>query len=253
MAVTKKDLSNDLLAMGLKPGDTLLVHSSMKSIGPVEGGPDAVLDGLSEFLRPGLLVFPTLSYESVDAGHPLFSVRDTPSCVGLLTELFRKRPEAVRSWHPTHSVAASGDDAARFAAGHELDETPCCRKGPWGRLLDRKARILFVGTGISCNTFLHGVEEWNKVPDYFTKKPEMLKITTPGGRIIERGYYRHDQHNSNNYAKLEPLFIEKGAMTAGKFGAAECRLGDCVLMESIVTDLLKSDIRFFFHDRMPAS
>jgi aminoglycoside 3-N-acetyltransferase len=253
MGHTKESLKEQLRRMGIPPDCALLVHSSMKSVGPVEGGADAVLDSLMEHLSAGLLVFPTLSYATVDSAHPEFSVLETPSCVGLLTEMFRKRPGVARSWHPTHSVAAVGKGAGAFVKGHELNRTPCAKDGPWGRLPDLKARILFIGTGISCNTFLHGVEEWNHVPDYFTKEPEKLRVETPDGRILEREYFRHDQHNSEHYAKIEALLVGRGVMKAGeaeKFGDAACHLGDCEGMERVVTELLRKDIRFFFHDRL---
>ena len=56
MAYTKADLKHDLAAMGLTGNETILIHSSMKSIGPVEGGADTVLDALMEFFAEGLLL-----------------------------------------------------------------------------------------------------------------------------------------------------------------------------------------------------
>ena len=59
MAYTKADLKHDLAAMGLTGNETILIHSSMKSIGPVEGGADTVLDAWMEFFAEGLLLLPT--------------------------------------------------------------------------------------------------------------------------------------------------------------------------------------------------
>ncbi|MBQ8315820.1 MAG: AAC(3) family N-acetyltransferase, partial [Lachnospiraceae bacterium] len=50
---TKADLMQDLKNMGLKPTDALMVHSSMKSIGPVDGGADTVVDAFMEYLEDG--------------------------------------------------------------------------------------------------------------------------------------------------------------------------------------------------------
>ena len=58
MSYTKLDLLQDLADMGLTGQETILIHSSMKSIGPVDGGVDTVLDALMEFFRPGLLLLP---------------------------------------------------------------------------------------------------------------------------------------------------------------------------------------------------
>ena len=69
---TTNSLINDLSEMGLKGDETLLVHSSMKSIGDVNGGADAVLDAFQRFFASGLLVFPTFTYLSVTTRKPLF-------------------------------------------------------------------------------------------------------------------------------------------------------------------------------------
>ena len=59
--VTKTDIKNALTELGIQKGDVMVVHSSLKSFGHVEGGADAVIDACLETLTPsGTLVFPTL-------------------------------------------------------------------------------------------------------------------------------------------------------------------------------------------------
>ena len=158
---TYTTLTKDLQQSGLVPEQTVLVHSSMKSIGEVENRANTVLDVLMDYFgQAGLLVFPTLTWSNVNAAQPLFSVLDTPSVVGILPQLFRQRPGVIRSLHPSHSLAAFGQDAGVFCAGHERFQSPCARQSPWGRLYDRNAKILFLGVSIAHNTFLHAVEEW---------------------------------------------------------------------------------------------
>ena len=126
------DLRRDLIAMNLHPSDTLLVHSSMKSIGEVENGADTVLDVVMEYFgKDGLLVFPTLTYSRVNTATPRYDVVNTPCSTGILPELFRQRKGVIRSLHPTHSVAAYGRDAAAFVAGHEKFATPAAVGSPW--------------------------------------------------------------------------------------------------------------------------
>lgn len=108
MAYTKADLKHDLAAMGLTGNETILIHSSMKSIGPVEGGADTVLDAWMEFFAEGLLLLPTHTWRFINEENRVFDVRRSPCCVGILPELFRQRPGVVRSLHPTHSMAAYG-------------------------------------------------------------------------------------------------------------------------------------------------
>lgn len=160
MAYTRQDLLNALKELNINPKGTLLVHSSMKSIGEVEGGADTVLDAFSEYMKEGLLVLPTHTWGTIDMNTLRFDVNETKCCVGILPELFRKRPGVIRSWHPSHSVAALGKDAAEFVADNELCDTPCARTSPWGKLLDRDAQIMLLGVDLTRNTFIHGVEEW---------------------------------------------------------------------------------------------
>ena len=56
---TKEQLKKQVENMGLTGEETILIHSSMKSIGEVEGGADTVLDALIEYFGHGLLLLPT--------------------------------------------------------------------------------------------------------------------------------------------------------------------------------------------------
>ena len=142
---SKNDIINSIINIGIKSTDTLLVHSSMKSIGKVENGADSVLDAFMEYMKEGLLIFPTYTWKQMNDEYNIFNPETEPSCVGILSNIFRKRPGVIRSLHPTHSVAAYGEDAADYTSGEEKWDTPCPRGGCWGKLYDRKAKILFLG------------------------------------------------------------------------------------------------------------
>ena len=246
---TKESLMNDLINAGIQPSDTLLVHSSMKSIGMVAGGADAVLDVLTDYFKEkGLLVFPTLTY-SLNASNPVFYVNKTPSQVGLLSDMFWRRPGVLRSLHPTHSVAAWGHDAAEFIAGHEIFDTPCAEGSPWGRLADRRAKILFIGTKtICCNTFLHGVEEWFGVPGMLTEaKERLLSIDADGIEHVVPSR-RHIGSHSNYYGKMQSLFEHRGILRHVRFGDAACFLLESAMAKEIVMECLKADSQLFTHE-----
>lgn len=102
---TQKELLQQLNAMKINPKGTLLVHSSMKAIGQVEGGADAVLDVLCEYMKNGLLVFPTHTWSQMNETYNIFDVKKEPSCVGLLSNLFLKKRKycAFLSSHPLGS------------------------------------------------------------------------------------------------------------------------------------------------------
>lgn len=245
---TKTDLIKYISSLGIKPEDTLLIHSSMKSIGNVENGADTVLDAFIEYMKPGLLIFPTHTWEQINDECQTFIPLTDHSCVGILSNLFLKRPGVVRSWHPTHSVAALGKDAIAYTKGEEKWDTPCSRGGCWGKLYDRKAKILFLGCSMKRNTFLHGVEEWNHIPMRLTDIYQNLKIITPDGREINRPSYRHYSpvgDISANYDKMEAPFIYKGIAKKGLIGDAVSILCDAVEMADLTTSFLQRNPDLF--------
>ena len=222
-AISKKTLIQQIQALGIDPSDTLLIHSSMKSIGTVEGGIDGVLDVFSEYLQYGLLLFPTHTWMDWNCPGNVFDVQNEPSCVGVLSETFRKRPGILRSWHPTHSIAGLGLDAQNFLAGEEKTQTPCPREGCWGRLYDRNAKILFLGAPTRTNTFIHSVEEWHNIPDRLAKEATNFKIVTPDKRQLTCPQFRHSStfgDVSQHYGKVESLMLNEGIAKKGFFGSA---------------------------------
>jgi aminoglycoside 3-N-acetyltransferase len=248
---TKAELQKQLEAMGILPTDTLLVHSSMKAIGEVEGGADTVLDALMDYMHKGLLVLPTHTWQQINAEYNVFDVLHEPSCVGILTNIFRQRPGVIRSWHPTHSVAAYGKDAADYTRGEEQFDTPCPRAGCYGKLYDRKAKILFLGCRLNRNTTIHGVEEWNKIPNRLATVPQLLWIKTPQGDMIRRPMYGHFSpvtDISSNYIKLEAPLLARGIARRGAFGKAECIIVDVVPMVELTTTFLQKNPDLFIDD-----
>ena len=250
---TKNQLTAQLRDMGIDPRGTLLVHSSMKAIGPVAGGADTVLDALCEYMGEGLLVLPTHTWRQMGPAYAVFDAKNEPACIGLLPNLFLRREGVIRSLHPTHSVAAVGRDAAAYTAGEENTRTPCPRNGCWGRLYDRRASILFLGCTLKSNTFLHGVEEWNETPNRLAKEPQIFTVIAPDGRRFTVPQYRHHTENpqvdpSEHYDKMEPLFLRRGAIRYGAFGDARCILGDAVKMADITGRRLRQDPRLFDDD-----
>ena len=239
---TKQDLLNHLAALGIDPKGTLKVHLSYKAIGDVAGRGDTVLDVLAEYMKEGLLVLAAHTWDNVRERNPVMDVLHTPTCVGILTEIFRKRIGVHRSLHPTHSVTALGNGAANFVAGEEKIETPCGKGGTYYKLWERDAQILLIGVNFTCNTFIHGIEEWDgaigsiseKRADYYTINHEGYRIFTP--------QYRHcAKIGSKTFSKLESSAIQQGILTLGNFGDATTRLMSAKALRGMVAPLLKKD------------
>lgn len=238
----KEDLIRTFTEIGIKPTDTLLVHSSMKAVGSVENGADTVLDAFMDYMKDGLLVFPTHTWAQMNEEYNIFDPETEPSCVGLLSNLFRRHPGVLRSLHPTHSVAAYGADAAAFVSGEERWDTPCPRGGCWGKLYDRKAKVLFLGCSLRSNTFLHGVEEWNHVAMRLAETRQPLKVRMPDGTLADTPQHRHFNAQcdvSDHYGKMLEPFLYLGIAKKGRIGAAESYLCDACGMADVTSVFLK--------------
>jgi aminoglycoside 3-N-acetyltransferase len=243
---TKQDLMSAMKEMGIQSTDTVLIHSSMKSIGTVEGGADTVLDVFMEYLSEGLLILPTHTWANMSQTHDVYDPANEPSCVGLLTNLFRKREGVHRSLHPTHSLAAFGKDSINFLKGEDDMTTPCSPDGCYNRLRERNAKILLLGVNHSRNTYLHCVEEVLQVPDRLTLSPVRFQIIMPDGNVKASNMYRHyntkTAHISQNYTKLEEAFYHKEAAKQVKFGDASCILCDVNQLFQVTEQVLSHEM-----------
>ncbi len=200
--VTASMISKGLGAIGVVHGDIMMVHSSLRSFGSVDDGADAVVDAMIDAVgEGGTVIVPTLTSTLAESVHKeltgqAFDIDETPSRVGLITETLRKRPEARRSSHPTHSVAAIGAAAAEMVAGH--GPTTFNVAGPYGKYCAGNAMIVFLGARRTQNTTLHAVEEWMAMPYLETIKAMVLEegvpraVDCPAFPSGDRGFYKNE-------------------------------------------------------------
>ena len=238
--------------MKIKKDGTLFVHSSLRAIGPVDNGGEGVLDALMEYMNEGLLVLPAHTWEFINDSNNVFDPWNDMTCVGTLPNLFLRRANTFRSLHPTHSVAAYGREAEAYVSGEEYATTPCSRTGCYGKLYDRRAKILFLGCSLKTNTFLHAVEEWNNVPYRITREPKNFYIKMKDGRLLPMSVRCHDDsvypHVSETYDKMEPPFLHLGIAKKGRIGKAKSFLCDAVGMADLVSRYLSIKPHLFGDD-----
>lgn len=168
--MNRDQLKAHFAAMGVERGRTALVHSSFKSLGPVEGGPQAALDALLELLGPdGTLVLPTYNFTSWTEGH-YFDLAHTKSEMGALTEMARRSPRFQRTGHPIYSFAASGRLAGELAS---VDSVTSYGPGSvFDRLHSEDAVIVSLGLGFNATfTMTHHVESISGACRYRYEKP----------------------------------------------------------------------------------
>lgn len=172
--VLKRDILKALEAVGVRPGQTIMVHTSLSALGFVCGGAQVVIEALLEAVgKDGTLMMPTQSWKNLDPttgvhwqepeewwpairdNWPAYDKTITPTnTMGAVAEMFRKWPGAVRSDHPARSVAALGKHAEYLTQDHDLSDI-FGETSPVGKLYALDGYVLLIGVGYDKNTSLH--------------------------------------------------------------------------------------------------
>ncbi len=239
---SKQDLVADFKKIGLRAGDLVCVHSSYKSIGPVDGGANTVIDALIETVGPkGTLMFPAFTFYLLEQDAPVFDFEKSPSCVGFLSELFRTEYAEQRSVHVSHSYSVRGPLTKELCA-HSEDITPCDAATPLGKLLAMGGKILMIGCSYNCLTAVHVIEETNHVP-YVRFK------AMPGATIMQNGKSRPLASKavypfSYEFTRLEQPLKQAGGVKEDKIGNAASLLINGTILVQTGTNLIKENPNF---------
>lgn len=235
---SEKDFMEQIRQMGIQPSDTVLIHTSMRAIGPVENGADGVINAFCNYLTDGLFLVPTHTWMSVNPENPVFDVRTAVPCLGALPTMAAFRKDGIRSLHPTHSIWAHGKNAAEFIAGEELAQTPAPPGFAWCRLADVNAKILLLGVGNDKNTFIHAIDEIADIPDRIAEKPFPVTIIDQNGNTCQHLYAGHHCSRtddvSRQFVNFEKPLAELGALEYGKLGNAAVRIVDARKCRDII-------------------
>lgn len=249
----RSDLVRDLSALGLRPGEHVLVHSSMRRVGPVEGGPSEVVEALLESVGPeGTVLFPshTGGPECSPENPPEFHARTTwRSGMGIIAETARTRNGFVRSLSPTHSVVARGRLADHFCGSHHRSPTPCGDGSPYDLLARSGGRILLLGCDHQSNTSIHMAEEDAGVDYHMLPGWADYTIFDRDERPVPIRARFHRWGRARDFNRIEALLLSGGIQASGKVGAAAARLIDAGRMRMLVRGLLERDASFLLADR----
>ena len=162
--LNKKDLQNGFEKTNVKKGETIVVHTSYKSLGGVEGGVDKVIDVMLELVgKDGTVLFPAFNFQSWTESH-YFDVMETPSKMGMITEQARLRSNAKRTPHPIYSFSALGAHAEAFSKTEDVEAF-----GPNSAIAlfhKLNATIISIGLDFNNSFSMHHYIEYNVGCDY---------------------------------------------------------------------------------------
>ncbi len=200
----------------------LFFHSAFRGLSAQGFRAEAFIEGLLDYMHPGTLIMPTMSWRSfrpalmAASPKPIFDELATPSHVGVIPEIFRVRYATRRSIHPTHSVAAAGKLTGDLLSGHHLDDTPCSPNSPYGRARNQDAHIVMLGAGLERCTAIHLAEE-TVAPDVYLEPPARAEtidcIDRHGNKYAVR--VRRHLDLSRNFPKFAEPLAARGKLRRG--------------------------------------
>jgi aminoglycoside 3-N-acetyltransferase len=216
-----KDLETAFRDLGINPGDTVFVHSSLSSMGHVEGGAVAVVAALLGALgEQGTLAAPAFTF----GGATTFERVGARSDMGQISEQVRTHPLARRSIHLQHSVSAVGPKAAEITCVHGA--SAWAADGPFWQLCALDAHILMLGVSYLTCTFFHLIEQLVQVPyrqwvytDGSVREPDGTKRLLPTWTFTQGPGFQ-----GNDFNKFGRFLEEKGLVQVKPVGNAIARL-----------------------------
>lgn len=233
---SKGSLKRQLNELGIQKGNQIMVHSSLKSMGWIAGGAQAVVEALMETVTDsGTIVMPS---QSADNSDPVYWMeppipenwhadlrRNLPAYdphltglrgMGKIAECFHRHPSTIRSPHPSHSFMAWGADAAEWMRDHPVEDS-FGEGSPLEKMMKAEVKILFIGAGFDSCTALHYAEF---AQDDRTTSPQGAAIMLNGERVWQR--FECVDMDSDRFPEIAKDF--QGDIRTGKLGQAEVKL-----------------------------
>jgi aminoglycoside N3'-acetyltransferase len=249
--MTRAQLGHQLFRLGLRAGDLVMVHASLKSLGPVEGGATDVVGALLDVLTPRGTVMAYVSWdrspyeETLDGARLSESEREAwpafdPATArpypgfGLLNEFLCKLPGAVRSGHPDASMVAIGAQALEVIGEHPLGQG-YGPGSPLERLVTMGGKVLTLGAPLDSLTVLHYAEAIADIPGKRRVSYEMPILDARGRKV----WCRASEFDTNGILDcfagdgvmdaVETIardYVSQGRSLMGHVGLAICHLFD---------------------------
>lgn len=254
---TRRSLAADFAALGLARGDAVLTHAALRKVGPVLGGPDAIIAAIMDVIgREGtLLGYTDWQYEDDARANPALrddippfdpqrsrSIRD----VGAFPELLRTTPGAMRSSNPGASMAALGGRAEWFTADHALNYG-YGPQSPLGKLVEAGGKTMLLGAPRDTMTLLHHAEHVAKFPN-----KRIRRYDTPilvDGKKVWRWFEEFDTSESPDgqpddyFATIVTAYLATGRGKLGAVGEAETVLVDAASITAFAVAWMEANIR----------
>lgn len=232
MTVTQTMLTDALRALGISPGDAVVVHGSLKSFGTVEGGARAVCAAIMTAVGgQGLVTMPMLAYSEDEYGDLLREpAAGAKVRTGLIPATFATLPGVCKANHPLYAFSYFGLDAESLARECGRLMLPYGADQPLHRLFARRGKIVQLGVDDVTNTSIHVAEELAD-PDYLSSKKSVSRITVDEFFTLpveerRETLQKHRAGPRRDFRKCTPLIEAAGARRTATVGRARVAVTD---------------------------
>ena len=244
-SITQSKICEVLQDMGLKKGDTVLVHSSIGLMFGKQKNPAKLLfSALQETLtKTGTIIVPTFTFAPCSGS--VFDINSTKSEVGEFSNYILSLDDVKRSFHPIHSVAAIGPNA-KYVTNHE-SLSSFGEHSSYKKIIDLKAYVLLIGAGINYLSLIHQVEEDLKVPYRFYKDFNIRVKEEDGYNNLTVPYYAKylDRAIEYDYKKRELILIQSNALNTINLGWGKIKFGLANEIYNVLHEKVRNDELFF--------
>lgn len=224
---TYDTITGDLRRLGVAPGDVLMVHASMRAVGPVIGGVNTVIRALLDAIgRTGTLLAyvdfePFFEDEEVDL-MPVFDkcVARAARDHGILHEAIRTWPGAIRSDHPDAGFVAIGAKAEWLTADHPF-QYGYGPGSPLAKFLELRGKVLMLGAPLDTTTLLHHAEHLADIPGKRVVRYKRLMPPGPQWVWFEEFDTADPVHDALPLNAFERIVQDFGGKIRGPVGNAQ--------------------------------
>ncbi|RUS47398.1 aminoglycoside N(3)-acetyltransferase [Cohnella sp. AR92] len=238
--LTKQDLIEQLEGYGVSAGQTLIVHTSLRSLGYVLGGAETVIRALLALVgEEGTVMMPAQTWKNLDPATgvhwdaeeawwpmireqwPAYDKEVTPAIgMGVVAEMLRTWPGAMRSDHPARSFAAVGKHAEYLTANHDLRNI-FGQGSPLDKLYELDGHVLLLGVGHDKNTSLHLAETRADFPGKTHSEESSAMIVDGERRWVT---YSTQAVDDRDFVRLGAEFEREHGIAVHQVGNAPVRL-----------------------------
>lgn len=233
----KAVIISQLEQMSAPTDKVVLMHSSLRAVGPVENGAQGLLDTLVDYFTRdgGLFCVPTHTWHNLGKDITL-DMASSDTCLGAFSTVALEDSRGIRSESPTHSMVVFGDrtKAETFIKDEPFVITPTAPESCYGKI----DVVLLVGVAQNRNTYLHCVDEMLAIPNRMETKTAPLTIRRATGEIVTRPtalfYTDYTEDISDRFIKYDTAFRYHRCITDGFLGNAPTQLCDAQKMKDTI-------------------